>query len=347
MIKSYCDAINEAMIQEMERDSKVFTYGIGVPDHKKIFGSTKNLVEKFGIDRCFDTPLAEDSMTGFALGAALGGLKPVHVHIRVDFLLLAMNQLVNMISNTSYNSNGQLKAPLVIRAIVGRGWGQGCQHSKTLHSYFTHIPGLKVVAPTTPADAKGLLAASIRDESPVVFLEHRWLYWAEDEVPDGEYVVPLGKAAVLREGTDFTIIATSWMNVEAKVAADLLKEHHGLNVEIIDPRTLAPLDTETIINSVLKTERCLVVDNDWKFSGYGAELSATVAEECFYNLELPVKRLGFKHTPCPTVRCLENEFYPNAIDIMRSIENMMGLTHPDIKDEDYLYTYEHKFKGPF
>src|SRR3990167_10203523 len=182
-IITYKEAINEALIEEMERDENIFVYGLDVDDHKRIFGTTNNLVEKFGKKRCFSTPLSEDAMTGLALGAAISGLRPIHVHIRVDFLLLAMNQLVNMISNFRYVTGGKVKVPIVIRAIIGRGWGQGPQHSKSLFSYFTHIPGLKVVAPTTPRDAKGLLISSIRDDNPVIFFEHRWLYDISGDVP--------------------------------------------------------------------------------------------------------------------------------------------------------------------
>ena len=190
---SYCEALNEAMVQEMERDSSVFVYGIGVPDHKKVFGSTVGLVERFGPDRCFDTPLCEDSMTGFGLGAAVNGLRPIHIHIRVDFLLLAMNQLANIVSSYRYASGGKLKVPLVIRAIIGRGWGQGFQHSKSMYSIFANIPGLKVVLPVTPRDAKGLLISAIRDDNPVIFVEHRWLYWQEDNVPEEPFTMPLGE----------------------------------------------------------------------------------------------------------------------------------------------------------
>ena len=188
----FCSAVNEALTQEMQRDPTVFVYGVGVPDHQNVFGGTKGLVERFGPKECFDTPLCEEAMTGFAFGSAINGLKPIHIHIRVDFLLLAMNQLANMLSVYQYNTNGKIPLPIVIRAIVGRGWGQGSQHSKSLHSVFAHFPGLKVVAPSRPFDAKGMLIAAIRDPNPVIFLEHRWLYWATGEVPEDLYTVPMG-----------------------------------------------------------------------------------------------------------------------------------------------------------
>lgn len=342
---SFCEALNEAMHEEMERDPSVFVYGIGVPDHKKIFGSTAGLLEKFGADRCFDTPLCEDAMTGFGLGAAINGMRPIHIHIRVDFLLLAINQLVNMVSTYSYSTRGRVKVPLVIRAVVGRGWGQGYQHSKSLHSYFAHIPGLKVVLPTTPRDAKGLLTSAIRDDNPVVFIEHRWLYWANDEVPEGPFTIPLGEAQILRPGRDLTIVATSWMNVEALKAADIL-ERYGVSVEIVDPRTIAPFDDTLITESVTRTGHCIVTDNDWLDCGFSAEVAARVSEKCFGRLKSPVKRIGFAPTPCPTVRCLENEFYPNAQDIIRAVEEKLGIDPIDLSREDF-YSHERRFKGPF
>jgi len=342
---SYRDALNEAMYQEMERDSSVFVYGIGVPDHKRIFGSTARLLERFGPDRCLETPLAEDAMTGFGLGAAVAGLRPIHVHIRSDFMLLAMNQIVNMISSFNYGAGGKLKIPMVIRAIIGRGWGQGYQHSKSLFSYFTHIPGLKVVAPTTPHDAKGLLIAAINDDNPVIFFEHRWLYYAVDDVPEEPYAVPIGTGAVLREGSDVTVVATSWMNVEALHAARIL-ERRGVNLEILDPRTLTPLDEPMIMASVSKTGRCIVADYDWLDCGFSAEVAARVSEKCFGRLKDPVRRLGFAQVPCPTTRPLENAFYPNAVDIVRTVEEQLGLTPTDLSSEDF-YSYERQFKGPF
>lgn len=342
---SFADAIREATHQEMARDPAVFVYGIGVPDHKKIFGTTAGLVETFGAERCFDTPLSEDAMTGFALGAAIRGLRPIHVHIRVDFLLLAMNQLVNMISGYTYSTKGEARIPLVIRAIVGRGWGQGFQHSKSLFSYFTHIPGLKVVAPTTPADAKGLLIAAIRDDNPVIFLEHRWLHWAEDEVPEEPYATPLGVGRILHPGQHVTVVGTSWMNVEALQAAAILAKRNVL-LEVIDPRTLAPLDMEMIAGSVNKTGHCLVADCDWVESGFSAEVAAQVHQRCFGTLKAPVERLGFAHTPCPTVRVLENAFYPNAETIIRTVERMLGLDPTDLSGID-LFSHERCFKGPF
>jgi len=342
---TYCDALREAMVQEMERDSSVFVYGIGVPDHKAIFGTTAGIQERFGVQRCFDTPLAEDTMSGFGLGAALNGLRPVNIHIRVDFLLLAMNQIANMISCCRYSSRGMLKAPMVIRAVIGRGWGQGFQHSKSMHSVFAHIPGLKVVLPTTPRDAKGLLIAAIRDDNPVLMIEHRWLYWQEGEVPQKPFVEPLGKSNVIRNGKDITIVALSWMNVEALKAAEIL-EKRGISVEIVDPRTISPLDDKPIVQSVKKTGRCIIADYDWIHSGFSAEIATRIYEKCLGGLKQPIERIGFTPTPCPTVRHLENAFYPNAINIIRMVEKMLRLGPADLSAEEF-YSHEKRFKGPF
>ncbi len=342
---TYEQALAEGTRQEMEKDRRVFVYGLDVTDHKKIFGSTRGL-EKFNEDRFFATPLSEEAMTGVGLGAAMNGLRPVHIHIRVDFLLLAMNQLVNMVATTQYGSAGKLKVPFVIRAVIGRGWGQGFQHSKSLQSFFAHIPGLKVVMPSTPYDAKGLLAASIRDNNPVIFLEHRWLYWLEGKVPSQPYTVPLGKARVLRKGKDLTIVATSWMTVEAHKAAEIMARKHNIEVEVIDPRTIYPLDEEAITNSVKKTGHCIVADYDWKFCGFSAEVAALVSEKCFGKLKSPVERIAFPHTHCATTRPLENVFYPNAITIIRSIEKKLELKKTDLSQEEF-YSWENRFKGPF
>jgi len=342
--KSYREGLNLAMEKEMESDPNVFVFGLDVPDHKRIFGSTKGLVEKFGKERCFGTPLSEDAMTGAALGAAIAGLRPIHVHIRVDFLLLAMNQIANMISNLRYMSGGKLKIPLVIRAVIGRGWGQSAQHSKSLQSIFAHLPGLKVVMPTSPQDAYSLLRTSVRDDNPIIYLEHRWLYDIEGVIDDSKEV-PLGKADVHRSGKDLSVISTSWMSVEAMKAAEVL-EKRGVDLEVVDVRSIAPLDEETIVNSVRKTERCIVADYDWSFCGFSAELAALIQEQCFGKLKNPVRRLGFAHVPCPTTRPLENLFYPSAVHIIRMAEEMLGLEKMDLSGESF-YSYENKFKGPF
>lgn len=341
---SFREAIALGLRDEMRTDPSVFVYGLDVPDHKRIMGSTVGLLEEFGTRRVFGTPLSEDAMTGVALGAALAGLKPVHTHIRADFMLLGMNQIANMISTTRYNSGGKLKVPLVIRAIVGRGWGQGAQHSKSLHNIFAHIPGLKVVMPTNAQDAYSLMRSSIQDPNPVIFLEHRWFYDIEGPV-DTDIKEKLGEAVIRRKGKDISLVCTSWMTIEALKAADILARS-GIECEVVDVRSISPLDTKTIVDSVAKTRNCVVADYDWVFSGFSGELAAIVGEQCFGKLDRPIKRLGFEWAPCPTTRPLETLFFSGAPRIIREVEKMFRLPEADLSKEEF-YTYEKRFKGPF
>ena len=347
---TYYEALKEATEQEMKRDSSVFIYGVGVPDHKRVFGSTDGLLEEFGKERCFDTPISEDSLAGFALGAAINGLRPIFVNIRMDFMLLAFNQIANMISSFRYNSGGKIKVPLVIRGIIGRGWGQGIQHSKSMHSVFAHIPGIKVVMPTTSRDAKGMLISAIRDDNPVIFIEHRWLYWQKGEVEKESFLIPLNKANRIRKGKDITIIAISWMNVEALKAAEILYKKAKIDLEIIDPRCISEIDIEPIIKSIKKTRHCIIIDNDWLYCGFSSEIATKIYEKCIINgssiLKQPIERMGFAAIPCPTARHLENEFYPNSINIIRRVEKVLGLNKTDLLSEEF-YSHENKFKGPF
>jgi pyruvate dehydrogenase E1 component beta subunit len=343
---TYREAIAEALREEMERDERVFVYGLDVADHKRTFGSGNGLLEKFGPKRYFSTPLSEDALMGVGLGAAVTGLRPVNVHIRVDFLLLTLNQIANMVSCMRYTSGGKLKVPLTIRAVIGRGWGQGMQHSKTLHSIFAHIPGLKVALPSTAADMKGMLKSAIRDDNPVLIIEQRWLYDTPGDVPaDPDYCEPLGIPRRIREGADLTVVGVSWMVIEAVKAADILARR-GVSIEVIDPRTISPLDYSMIYDSVNKTGHCIVTDYDWLNCGFSAEVAARVQEHCFKKLKSPVTRIGFAETPCPTTRPLENKFYANAIQIIRAVEQKLGLSETDLSQEEF-YSYENKFKGPF
>lgn len=341
---TFRDALNLALVREMESDPDVFVFGLDVPDHKRIFGSTNGLVEKFGPERCQGTPLSEDTLTGVALGAALSGLKPVLVHIRTDFMLLSMNQIANMVSCLRYLSGGKLAVPLVIRAAIGRGWGQGAQHSKTMHGAFAHIPGLKVVLPSRPQDAYSLLRAAIQDPNPVIFIEHRWLYDVTGPM-DEKRVEPIGEPLLIRKGKTLTVIASSWMNVEALKAAEVLAPR-GIDLEIIDVRTVAPLNPRIMVESVSRTGHCIVADYDWSFCGFGAEVATVINHDCFGKLKKPVERLGFAHVPCPTTRPLENLFYPSAREIIRLVEKMLGLEPMDLSKEEF-FSYEKKFKGPF
>lgn len=344
---TYREAIFQTLAQEMRRDKKVFVYGLDVPDHKRIFGSINGLVEEFGKERVFGMPLSEDGMMGFGIGAALNGLRPVYVHIRADFLYLCMNQIANILMSYRYLTGGKVKLPLVVRAVMGRGWGQGAQHSKSIHSILAHLPGLKVVMPVHPADMKGLLTSAIRDDNPVFILEHRWMYDTLGKVPDDKnFTIPIGQPHIIKKGTDITIVATSWMVIEALEAADILKRKQRVSVEVIDARTIYPLDYKLIYESVRKTKHLIVADYDWLNCGFSAEVAARVSEHAFSDLKSPVTRLGFAETPCPTTRPLEDAFYANAIDIIKTVEKKLKLKKTNLTGETF-YTYENKFKGPF
>ncbi len=344
----YVDALSEAVALEMARDKRVFLFGLDVDDHKAIQGSTRGLLEKFGAGRVFTTPLSEDAMTGVAIGAAMAGMRPIHVHIRMDFLMLCMNQLVNIAAKARYMYGGQVKVPLVVRTIIGKSWGQGAQHSQGLHSMFMHIPGMKVCAPSNAHDAKGALAAAIRDDNPVVFVEHRLLYATEAFVAEGAYLVPPGRARVCRWGRDVTVVGISNMVVEAMRAAELLKEA-GVSAEVIDPIWLSPLDSDTIVESVKRTRKLLIVDNGWNMCGAGAEIAARVAEACGGDGPIAIRRMGFAPTPCPPSPILEAAFYPNPATIAAEA---YALARPG-KDAwapdpgSAQLAYQLQFKGPF
>jgi pyruvate/2-oxoglutarate/acetoin dehydrogenase E1 component len=342
---SYVDAIREGTELEMHRDPRVLLFGLDVDDPKAILGTTRGLAEKFGSERVFGTPLSEDAMTGAAIGMALAGLRPIHVHIRMDFVMLAMNQLINMAAKSSYMFGGQEHVPMVVRSIIGKSWGQGAQHSQGLHAMFMHVPGLKVVAPSTPYDAKGCLIQSIRDDNPVMYIEHRILYYQKGPVPLGEYVIPPGKARVAVRGSDVTLVGISYMQVECLRAQRYL-EAAGVSAEVIDPIWLSPLDIETIEASARRTGRLLVVDSGWTTCGAGAEILAAIAERDGAG-SVRLARIGFAPVPCPTTPSLEQHFYPDARMIAsRAYRLVKGADtrwipeeRPEFKDVE--------FKGPF
>jgi pyruvate/2-oxoglutarate/acetoin dehydrogenase E1 component len=320
---SYVAAIREATDQEMGRDESVILFGLDVDDPKRILGTTAGLVEKYGPERVFGTPLSEDAMTGVAVGAALAGLRPIHVHIRMDFLMLAMNQLVNVAAKMRTMTGGRAYLPIVVRSIIGKSWGQGAQHSQALYPFFMHVPGLKVAAPTTPYDAKGCLLHAIRDDDPVLHVEHRLLYFQEGPVPEGEYTVPPGKARITAVGGDITIVGISYMQLECLRARKLL-DAIGIEAEVIDPIWLSPLDVETIERSVRKTGRLCVVDNAWTTCGAGAEIVAQVVERLQGDVDLRVCRLGFAPVTCPPTPTLEERFYPDARRIAAAAYDLVG-----------------------
>jgi len=324
--------------------------GLGVPDPKGIFGTTLHLQQKYGDERVMDMPLSENGMTGVAIGAALVGMRPIMTHQRLDFALLAMEQIVNQAANWYYMFGGQMSIPLVIRMIIGRGWGQGSQHSQSLQAWFAHVPGLKVVMPTTPYDAKGLLIASIEDNNPVIFIEHRWIHNIEGHVPEEMYRVPLGQARVAREGNDVTIAALSYMTLEALHAAEMLAAD-GISTEVIDVRTLKPLDGALITESVRKTGHLLVADVAWKTAGFGAEIVAQVVEEVFHELKSPPQRLTLPDCPTPSTAALANLYYPRAVHIVATVRKMLGLgadeNIPDLMTNVPLDVPDLSFTGPF
>ncbi len=344
-ILSFPEAIREATVQEMRRDPGVFVLGIGVDDPKRILGTTKGLVEEFGPDRVFDTPLAEDGMTGFALGAALAGLRPIHVHIRMDFVLLSMNQIINMAAKARYMYGGALHAPMVVRAMIGKSWGQGAQHSQSLYPMFMNVPGLKVVAPSTPYDAKGCLIAGIRDDNPVIYIEHRLLYYQKGIVPEESYTVPFGKARVLAEGDDITLVGISQMALECLRAGRILKEA-GISAEVIDPISLSPLDIGTIETSALRTGKLIVVDDAWVPCGAGSEIVASICERN-QGTGIKVRRMGFAFTTCPTTPSLEKDFYPDARKIAACAHAMVRPGSADWVSQAEIRKEEVEFKGPF
>ena len=312
---SYVQAINSALRQSMEMDPNVFVYGIGADKKSAIFGSTLGLVEQFGPKRVFDTPISEQALTAIAAGAAHSGLRPVLVHQRVDFLLYSMDHLLNWIASWRFVSGGQKIMPLTIRAIVGKGWGQGPQHSKSLHSLFAHVPGLQVVMPGSPADAKGLLMSSIMSNDPTIFIEPRALYSMTEEVSDEPYFIRHGKALVRRPGRDITIVTFGAMVPTAIEAATKLAES-GIEVEVIDLRTLAPLDANTVLTSVAKTRRLIVAEMGWLKFGAAAEIITLVYEEMGDKMAGRPRRIGWPHSFVPTSSALEETFYPNVDDLV-------------------------------
>ncbi len=318
-IISYTEAIREATEQEMIRDSSVILLGQGVDYDRGLLGTTQGLVNKFGTRRVFDTPLSEDGMTGISIGAAFAGLRPIHTHVRMDFLTLAMNQLINIAAKARYMYGGKVKVPLVIRTLIGDGWG--AQHSQGLHSLFVNIPGLKVVAPSTPYEAKGCLITAIRDDNPVIFVEHFKLYAENGHVPQKPYSLHFGKAITRKKGDDVTLVGISYMNVECLAAARHLKEL-GVSAEVIDPVSLAPLDIDTIIKSVQKTGKLLVADVAWTSCGVSAEIVARVAEHFGARKQILVERIGFSPVPSPNTPALEKYFYPSAESIARAALKM-------------------------
>lgn len=319
---TYSQAINEALREEMRRDQKVFVMGEDVGIFGGCFGVTTGMIDEFGPERVLDTPISETAIMGSAVGAAAAGLRPVPEIMFMDFLAVCLDELVNQAAKMRYMFGGKAKVPLTLRTVLGAGLGAAAQHSQSLEAWICHVPGLKVVMPSTAADAKGLLKSAIRDDNPVVFLEHKMMYAMSGEVPDGEYTIPLGKAEIKRVGKDVTIVATSLMVHKALAAAETLAAE-GIEAEVIDPRTLVPFDKETLFQSVEKTGRLVIVHEAVKTGGFGGEIAAMVAEECFDVLDAPIKRVAAPFTPIPFATGLETAFIPNEEKIIEAVKAIL------------------------
>ena len=322
-VLSYMEALHEALSLALELDPKVLILGQGVNDPKGMFGVTTGLHEKFGKDRVFDTPLSEEGMTGICTGASMNGLRPVYMHNRPDFLLLAFNQIVGHASKIHYMDNGETNVPLVIWSAIGRGWGSGSQHSQAIQGLLLGVPGLKIVMPSTPHDAKGLMLSAIADNNPVLIFEHRWSMRNKGVVPEGAYKISLGKGIYRRKGNDLTIVGTSHILELAIKAADELE---GITADVIDLRTIKPLDEKIIIDSLQKTGRILIVDTGWEMGGVCAEIGCMVAEKGFSFLKGPVRRLGLSDIPSPAGFTLEQYYYPDVKKITHVIKDIVAST---------------------
>jgi len=322
-VLSYAEAVREALRQAMEEDPTVILLGEDIGTYGGAFGVTDGLLERFGPERVRDTPISEAAITGCSIGAALTGLRPVLEIQFMDFITLCMEQLVLQAAKIRYMFGGRAQVPLVVRTPAGAGTGAAAQHSESLEAWFVHVPGLKVVSPSTPRDAKGLLLASIRDPNPVIFVEHKLLYRTRGDVPEEPYEIPLGRGDVKREGRDVTVVATSGMVPRALAAAERLADE-GISVEVVDPRTLRPLDTDTIIQSVQKTGRVVIVYEGVKTLGVGAEIAALIAEsDALYYLQAPVVRLGGAECPIPYNRRLERAAVPQEEDIVQAVRQVL------------------------
>jgi len=320
---TFAQAIREALAEEMRRDSRVCIFGEDVAEAGTPFKVLSGLVEEFGTERVLDTPISEAGFTGIGVGAAMTGLRPIVDIMFGDFITLTMDQMVNQAAKVHYMSGGKWNVPMVMRTTLGATRRSAAQHSQSLHAWFSHVPGLKVVLPSTPYDAKGLLKTAIRDENPVVFFEDKMMYKLKGPVPEEEYTIPLGVADVKRAGSDITMVATSSMVQVALGAADLL-EKSGISAEVIDPRTTWPLDEQTLINSVRKTSRAIVLDEGYGRYGVTAEIATVIAEGAFYDLDAPVTRMGAMHVPIPFSPPLEDETVPSEKSVLEMARKLCG-----------------------
>lgn len=343
----YNEAILEATDQLLEENKNIIVMGLGVTDPLGVFGTTKGLSEKYP-NQVIETPTAENATMGVAIGSSLVGMRPIVTHQRVEFALLAIEQITNQAAKWHYMTGGAMCVPIVIRLIIGRGWGQGPQHSQSLDPWFAHIPGLKVVAPATPNDAKGLLVAAVRDNNPVVILEHRWLHNTVGNVRSELFETKIGKANIVRRGGDLTLVTYSYMLTEALNVADILSRN-GVSLEVIDLRSHRPLDIETVFQSVKKTGHLITLDNGWTNFGIGSEVISSIVRRDINIFKSNPSQIGIKDVPIPSTRALANLVYPSQIEIINAIEKQLKCkldnikkTLPDVKDIP-----NKLFSGPF
>ena len=320
---TYAQAIREAHALLLENDPRVFLIGQGLRSPWYAGGSLEGLDSEFGPERVMDSPVSENATTGAAVGAAIAGMRPIVFHPRMDFMLLALDPIINQAANWSYMFAGQVSVPLVIRAVVNRGGEQGAQHAQAMQALFMHLPGLKVVMPSTPHDAKGLLIAAVADGNPVLYIDDRWLYDEVGPVAEEMYTVPIGTAAVRKKGADVTIVATSYMALEAMKAVAVLAER-GIDAEMIDLRSIKPWDRELVFDSVRKTGRLVISDAAWKTAGVAAEIAASVSTELFDALKAPIQRVTLPDAPAPVSVALERAYYITAGDIVTAVERAVG-----------------------
>ena len=345
---TFVEAINQALIFSMKKNKNVICYGLGINDPKAIFGTTKNLEKFFGKKRVFDVPTSENALTGIAIGASLGGIIPVVSHQRVDFFLLAMDQLVNGAAKWHYMFGSQISVPITIRLIIGRGWGQGPTHSQNLHSWFAHIPGLKVVAPSNPNDAKSLLINSIEDPNPVIFFEHRWLHNSETNKLNKNSSVQIGKAKIVKKGSDITIVAMSYLVVEALKASKILKDFR-INAEVIDIRSIKPLDYKMIFSSVNKTKRILVLDTGFEICSLASEIVTKVVKSKFNLLKSAPETITMPDVSEPTSYALTKNFYITHYEIVKKVLKIFKINKKFVNKEKNKHhdVPGDWFKGPF
>lgn len=320
---TYSQAIAQATLQALALDPSVIVIGQGTRDSGQVFGSLEGVFQTWGEKRVIEMPLSEGALAGVCVGAALSGLRPVYVLQRADFAFLVLDQIINHAAKYHFMFGGQVKVPLTLRLIVGKGWGQGPQHSQSVHATFAHVPGLRVVAPSDPYSAKGILLNSIFSDDPVIIIEARPLYATAQDIPQKPYTIPFGKANILKKGSDVTIIAVSFLVPEAIRAARTLAQE-GITAEVIDVLSVNPLDVKTLYASALKTGRVLIVDTSWSFCGLSAEISAILSERLFGKLKAPVARLTLPPSPTPTAAILEGQFYPTSSDIMEKCRELMS-----------------------